>query len=254
MKFNVMSALKVVGSFTDKHSPEILTGLGIAGLWSSLYLGVKATPKALSLIEQEKDRCEYDREIYTVKNTLHVAWKCYVPAVTMAALSTGCIIGSTSINIRRNAALATAYTLSETALKEYQERVVERIGIDKEREVREAMRPETRQSIPNGVMIAGSNQIKCYDSESGQYFMSDIDTINRVINDLNRRMLTEMFIPINDLYWDLGINRTSGGDDAGWNIDDGFIEPIYGCHLDSNNHPCLVLDYRIKAKPQHHHA
>ena len=37
----------------DKHSPEILIGLGIASAVTSTVLAVKATPKALQLIKEE---------------------------------------------------------------------------------------------------------------------------------------------------------------------------------------------------------
>ncbi len=38
-----------------KHSPEILTGIGIAGMITTTVMAVKATPKALILLEEKKD-------------------------------------------------------------------------------------------------------------------------------------------------------------------------------------------------------
>lgn len=38
----------------SKHSPAILTGIGIAGMAGAIVLAVKATPKALILIEKKK--------------------------------------------------------------------------------------------------------------------------------------------------------------------------------------------------------
>ena len=37
-----------------RKSPEILTGIGVAGFVTTTVLAVKATPKALMLIEEEK--------------------------------------------------------------------------------------------------------------------------------------------------------------------------------------------------------
>lgn len=37
-----------------KHSPEILTGIGIAGMITTTVMAVRATPKALILIEEKK--------------------------------------------------------------------------------------------------------------------------------------------------------------------------------------------------------
>ncbi len=61
------------------------------------------------------------------KDIIKTAWPCYIPAA-VGAISVFCLIGASSTNLRRNAALATAYTLSESTLKEYQEKVVETIG------------------------------------------------------------------------------------------------------------------------------
>ena len=46
--------LKNAQLWTTKHSPEILVGLGITGMVTTTVLAVKATPKALMLIEEKK--------------------------------------------------------------------------------------------------------------------------------------------------------------------------------------------------------
>ena len=52
--------MQLKAMFTDlctaarKHSPEILTGIGIVGMISTTVLAVRATPKALMLIEEKK--------------------------------------------------------------------------------------------------------------------------------------------------------------------------------------------------------
>ena len=51
-KLNIPTVVQSVKSATVKHSPEILTGIGIAGIISTTVMAVKATPKALKLIEE----------------------------------------------------------------------------------------------------------------------------------------------------------------------------------------------------------
>ena len=54
-----------------KHSPEILTGIGITGMITAGVMAVKATPKALDLlseihekeVELELDKKEVSKEI-----------------------------------------------------------------------------------------------------------------------------------------------------------------------------------------------
>ena len=107
---NVFNTTKV---FIKKHSPEILTGIGVTGMITSTMLAVKATPKALILIEDAKD--VKNNELTTLE-TIKVAWKPYIPAVVTGIASTACIIGASTVNYKRNAALATAYAISEKTL------------------------------------------------------------------------------------------------------------------------------------------
>ena len=125
-KQSLASIAKSVRTAMKKHSPEILTGIGIAGMITTTVMAVKATPKALILLEEKKDELDTDR--LEPKDIIKTAWPCYIPAAVIGSISVFCLIGASSTNLRRNAALATAYTLSESTLKEYQEKVVEAIG------------------------------------------------------------------------------------------------------------------------------
>ena len=57
-KPNVADLFKSVKMVVSKHSPEILTGIGIAGMITTTILAVKATPKALTLVEDKKKELE----------------------------------------------------------------------------------------------------------------------------------------------------------------------------------------------------
>ena len=74
----------------SKHSPEILTGIGIAGMVTTTVLAVRATPKALKIIEEKKREEDVDKlkPVEIVKST----WKCYIPAAITGATSLACLI------------------------------------------------------------------------------------------------------------------------------------------------------------------
>ena len=244
-KHNLASIAKSVRTAMKKHSPEILTGIGIAGMITTTAMAVKATPKALILIEEKKDELEAD--ILSGKEIVKVAWPCYIPAVVVGSISVFCLIGASSTNLRRNTALAAAYTLSESTLKEYQEKVVETIGERKERDIRAHVSKEKMVKNPIREVILtekGGNTI-CYDVISGRYFKSDRDAISRIVNELNRQMRDEMYVTLNDFYYELGLDSTKMGNDLGWNIDKGYIDLAFSSHLDANGTPCLVIDYRV---------
>ena len=63
MKLNINRVMKSTKHFVVKHSPEILTGIGIAGMITTTVLAVKATPKALEEIEGYKEANEIDGKV-----------------------------------------------------------------------------------------------------------------------------------------------------------------------------------------------
>jgi len=245
-KLNLSNIAKSVRTATKKHSPEILTGIGIAGMITTTVMAIRATPKALILIEEKKDEEGIDK--LTPVETVKVAWPCYIPAAVTGALSVACLIGASSVNVRRNAALATAYTLSESALKEYQEKVIETIGEKKEQSVRDAIAKDRIDRDPvssREVIITERGNTLCYDVISGRYFKSDIDKLKKVENELNRQMRDDMYISLNEFYYKIGLNPTSIGDDLGWSIDHGYIELKFSSQLADEGTPCLVIDYQV---------
>ena len=244
-KPNLSAMMKSIQTTLTKYSPEILTGIGVAGLLTTTVLAVKATPKVLNLIEDAK---EEKGEDLTVKETVKVAWKPYIPAAVTAVASTACIIGASSVNAKRNAALATAFTISETAMKEYQAKVVETLGEKKEQAVRDAVAKERIERDPvvsHEVIITEKGNTLCYDVISGRYFKSDIDKIKKAVNELNARMLSEMYISVNEFYWEIGLESTPLGDQLGWNINDGLIDVKFSSQIAKNDEPCIVVDYHI---------
>lgn len=244
-KQSLSSIAKSVRTAMKKHSPEILTGIGIAGMITTTIMAVKATPKALVLIQEKKEAL--DTNTLQPKEIIKVAWPCYIPSVVVGTVSVCCLIGASSTNLRRNAALATAYTLSESTLKEYQEKVVETIGEKKEQSIRDSVAKEkmTRNPVREVILTEKGGNTNCYDVLSGRYFKSDRDKIVRAVNDLNRQMRDEMYVTLNDFYYELGLDGTKMGDMLGWNIDKGYIELDFSSHLDANGTPCLVIDYQV---------
>ena len=69
-----------MGMALQKHSPEILTGIGIAGMVTTTILAVRATPKALLLIQEAEEvkHQNTDASALTPVETIKAAWLCYV--------------------------------------------------------------------------------------------------------------------------------------------------------------------------------
>lgn len=249
-KTNLATIAKDVRKFASKRSPEILTGIGIAGMITTTILAVRATPKALELIEEQKEEESVDK--LSSFEVVKVAWKPYIPAMVTCVVSTACLIGASSVNTKRNAALATAYKLSETALTEYREKVIETIGEKKERIVRDKVAEERVKKNPvskNEVIVTGNGKTLCFDPISGRYFMCSIETIKKAENTLNKQMLHDIsgYVSLNEFYDELGLDHTSVGNDLGWNTNQ-LIDIDFSSQLNDNGEPSVVLDYLVAPK------
>lgn len=247
-KANMADLFKGFKMAVSKHSPEILTGLGIAGMITSTVLAVKATPKALELVKERKEELDYEEtDKLPVSETVKAAWKCYIPAVVTGATSVVCLIGASSVNLRRNAALTAAYNLSATALAEYKDKVIETVGEKKEREIRDKVAEERINKNPanqSAIIVTGNGNTRCFDTITKRRFVSDIETMNKIVNELNKRMINgEDYLSLNEFYYEIGLDSCLVGDELGWNVRENLIELDYSAQIDTDGVPCIVVDY-----------
>lgn len=263
-KPNVSKMFKDFQRLAKKRSPEILTGIGIAGMVTTVVLAVKATPKAMELIEEEKlykEKEAHEGGIFTKEDekyafnltpveTVKAAWKPYVPAVVTGAVSVACLIGANSVHARRNAALYSAYKISTTALTEYRDKVVETIGEKKEHAIRDKVakeKIEKNQPKNETIIVTGGGETLIYDSHSDRYFKSDIDRIRRAVNSLNHKMTFggEMYVSLNEFYDEIGLKHTESGDKVGWRPDRGLIDIRFSTQLTDKDEACIVIDHLV---------
>ena len=253
-KFNLTKAVKSIKGVLERHAPEILTGIGVAGMVTTTILAVKATPKACLLINDRKDELEVEKLRAT--ELIKTTWKCYIPAIMTCGVSIACLVGASSVNFKRNAALATAYKLSEAALSEYKDAVIETIGEKKEQSVRDKVAEERLKKNPvskSEIIVTGNGTTLCYDPVGNSYFKSNIQQIESAKNKLNARMLSENYVSLNDFYDELGIGPTKLGDDLGWDIyKDGLVEIAFSSQLAEDGTPCLVMDYSIAPRYEYY--
>lgn len=266
MNEKLTNMFKNTRKFLGKHSPEILTGIGIAGWISTTVLAVKATPKAIQLKEDElrhqndvntQEALEAGEEtcVYLTKlkplDLVKTCWKPYAPAVALGVVSTSCIIGANAIHYKRNAALATVYAISERTLLRYKDKVIETLGEKKEQEISNKVAQENidhNKLSGQSIIITSKGNTLCMDSFSGRYFRSDIDTIKKAINKINRDLTYDHYVSLNTVYGEIGLDNVKNGELLGWNLDNGLIEPTFDTCLAENDEPCVVIDFYVQPK------
>lgn len=239
----LVNVAKKMEKHIAKRSPEILTAIGISGFFIAGITAVRQTPKALHLIDQKE--MDEDRSLNKLE-VVQTTWKCYVAPVVTSIISAGCIIGANRIGSRRHTALVAAYTISETALKEYQEKAVEVVGKKKEQEIRDAVAQEKIIKNPisaKEIITTGKGDTLFFEPLSGRYFISDIEDIRRAVNELNREMLKDMCISLNEFYYALHLHETQMGESVGWNIEKGLVELDFSSQLTEEMRPCVVIGH-----------
>lgn len=253
---NLKALGKTAVGFLQKNSPYILTGLGCVGVVTTAVMTGKSTIKAKEIVDKYEDEhgekhrdhphvwIKYDTNW---KEKLKLTWKCYIPPAIMAGTSIACIIGAQSVNVKRHAALAAVYSMTEATLKDYQDKVIEQIGEKKEQKIREEVVQKKLDENPlskNEVIYTDRGRMLCFDAMSGRYFKHDIEKIRRTVNDLNHDLLGVMWVPLNDFYYALGLPGIKLGEELGWTVDE-LIDVKFTSKLADDGEPCLVLDYDL---------
>ena len=231
-----------------KRGPEILIALGIGGFITTTIMAVKVTTKALDILAEIKEEHDPEDKKEIAKEVIKKVAPIYIPATAVGIMSASCIICASSINYKRNAALATAYTLSENALREYQSKVIETIGPKKERQIHDDICKDKLEKNPvqnNEIIITGSGDTLFYDTVTGRYFMSSIEKIKKIENLMNKRLMNEMYLSLNEVQYEFGLRPTKQGNELGFNIDDGLIDFTFSAQITEDDKPCIVLDYLV---------
>jgi hypothetical protein len=249
---SIKHLVKSVSEFGIKNSPSILTGIGVTGVVGTAVLAVKATPTAMNILHNENILDDYgqinkplDRK--TAMKIVKATWKVYLPSAGLGAATIACIIGANSINLRRNAAIASIYALTEATLKEYQAKIIETIGDKKEKAVRDKISADKVANNPlttNSVIITGKGDTLCYETISGRYFKSDIEKLRKIQNDINHALINDMWVTLNEVYDAIGLSHIGIGDELGWNVDK-MLEFNFSSTLADDGTPCLVLDHEV---------
>lgn len=201
-----------------KHSSTILTVVGATGVVATSVLSVKATPKALQLLEDAKNEKGED---LTIIETVQVAWKPYIPAALTGFATIACIFGANYLNMRNQASLMSAYALLDRTYKEYQNKVKEVYGPEKELSLKE----ELLKDKYNGEVIEtkyendiGEDEEKLifYDNISSRFFVSTIQRVMEAECKFKESVEWKGYGFLNQYYDILGIPRVEYGYQLGW--------------------------------------
>lgn len=217
--------------FWHRNASTVLTFLGGAGVVATSVMSVKATPKAMRLIEEAKE--EKGDEL-TKWESVKVAGKVYIPSILVGSATLFCIFGSNVLNKRQQAALTSAYAILDRSYKEYQNKVKELYGEETHQEIINAIAIEKAEDVYihseclcNSCDLAVEEYSSVprlfYDEYSNRFFESTIEQVMSAEYHLNRNYILRGSSVLNELYEFLGLEPTDYGSVLGWApLDDGM--------------------------------
>ena len=238
----------------QKHSPEILAGVGVVGVVASTVMACKATMKLNDILEESKETRDKIREVESnpryeeqyshedAKKDLTINYaqtamkvaKLYAPAVILGSASLGCLLASNDILRKRNAALSAAYMTVDKSFKEYRQRVVDRFGEEVEKEIRyniKAQEVATLVANEDGSEVEVTENVKIMDpnlysdyakffDEASPYWQKDPE-YNFMFLKSQQQYANDLLkargrLFLNEVYEMLGIDKTKAGQIVGW--------------------------------------
>lgn len=198
--------------FWHRNGSTILTVLGGVGVVATSVMAVKATPKAMQLIEEAKE--EKGDEL-TKWETIQVAGPSYIPSILIGTGSLACIFGANILSSRAQAGLASAYALLDQTHKEYKKKVTELYGDDAEVKVREEIAKDHYEE--EDISDEDDGKVLYYDEYSRRYFRATPLAVKNAEYEINKMLTDGYYVYLNEFYQLLNLPETDYGNFMGWN-------------------------------------
>lgn len=243
--------LQKLGAGIKRYAPELLTGVSVIGLGATVYLSAKAGYKAgihvVSEFSTRLDNAAEDEEVVpmSAKEIVQDTWKFYIPVAVVGVSTAIAIVGSNRVSNNQKIALFSAAAISERALSEYQQKIVESTSKPKERKIRDEIAQDEVNSQGaklDSLVVEKDGDVMVIEMHTRQVFVSTAEKIHRAENDANREAIHDGYISLNVFLDYLGLPQSEAGEVVGWNNRKPLEVIIGGAAHDEK--PVLTIDYR----------
>ena len=220
--------------FFKNNSSTILTCIGSIGVVTTAVLAVKATPKAICLLESAEE--EKGEELTTLE-TVKIAGPAYIPAAITGVSTIACIFGANILSKRQQASLMSAYALVENSYKEYKNKIKILYGDDADKEITKEIVKDRYENYD--VSVSDEKQL-FFDYFSMRYFESTMEEVLIGENNFNKNLTLNGYASLDELYDSLGIPRVDYGYELGWSHEAGGA--FYGYSWIDFEHEKITLE------------
>lgn len=200
--------------FWHRNGSTILTVLGGVGVVVTSVLAVKATPKAMKLIDEAK---EEKGEDLTKWEVVKVAGKVYIPAIAVGSASVACMTAANILNKKTQASMASAYALLDQTHKQYKDKTIELYGDEAESKIREEIAKDNYDEEEFKNVEEDDGKVLYYDEYSHRYFRATPLAVKNAEYEINKMLTDGYYVYLNEFYQLIGLDETDYGDFMGWN-------------------------------------
>lgn len=221
-------------SFLKRNSSTILTCVGAAGVIATTVTAVKATPKAILLLEKAR---EDKGDELTKLETVKIAAPVYVPTILLGASTLACIFGANVLSTRGQASLMSAYALADSSYKDYRKKVDELYGEEAGAQIRAELAKDKYEENP--IRVEDGKRLY-YDMYSMQYFEATPFEVQKAEYELNKELMLNDGVCLNEWYKQIGADQLEHGYDFGWSTS-ANMEAYWQTWIDFH-HEKVVMD------------
>lgn len=206
--------MKKMEMFMKKNSSFILSIMSSIGLVTTTVLAVKATPKALSLIEERKKElkmAENSAELKTI-DMVKIAWKPYIPTGISMFSTLICIFGNAYLTRKTQTSLISAYAILDKSYKEYIDKTRELYGEDADNKIKQKI----AESNYDSNYIHKEDKKLFFEFQTMTYFDSTMEEVLKAENWLNQELAATGCVTLNDFFEYLHLDKIPHANDIGW--------------------------------------
>lgn len=259
MKSQIENAVK------DKGGTILAFTAGVCGVLAVVE-GSRATLKASKIVEKHREDLKSEDKDIRRKAVIDVGKETvpiYIPTILLTGTMVLCIFSCNKFHLRKEAGLAAAYSIADKAYKTLKEKT-DAVTTDAQKEqieqaiVKEKVEETTGQQVvevsrpivdPDSPIFTGHGNTPCIDYWTERKFYSSAIDIRESIVKINYQLQQDMYVSLNELYYAIGLPECGAGEEFGWSIDDGVIEPVFTTAKDSHDTVYLVLDFLVSPHP-----
>lgn len=206
-----------VFSLLKDHGSTILTSMAVVGVVGVAISSSKDAIKAKEVIEEKEQ--EYGE--LSAKEKIVASIPSYIPTIAFTTGTIICVVSSTVLDRKRIASIAGAYVLLKKSYDEYRQKVRDIYGEDTDEIIKKAIICD--HALEQKKKEPANNEIKTfYVEQYGKMFERSMIEVVSAEAELNRLLVKNGEVSLNDFYDLLGLDRVPEAEALGWNQDFGF--------------------------------